>query len=151
MSSQVSQKTFSQKQADVTRSWYIIDASDIPLGRLSTEVATLLTGKKKPTYTPHTDGGDFVVIINADKVKLTGQKETDKVYYRHSGYIGNLRERTAKEQRERNSIKLIEKSVKGMLPKNKLTAGRLERLKVYTDAAHKHEAQKPQTLTIGDK
>lgn len=147
--SSVKFKTFSQKPADVTRDWYVIDAAEVPLGRLSTQVATMLQGKQKPTFTPHTDAGDFIVIINADQVKLTGQKETDKVYYRHSGYIGNLRERTAKEQRERNSTKLIVDSIKGMLPKNKLVDARLDRLKVYGGPEHKHDAQKPKTLKIG--
>ena len=141
-------KTFSQKPADVTRTWYVVDATDIPLGRLSTEVSRRLIGKHKPTYTPHTDGGDYIVVINSDKVALTGAKEDSKVYYRHSGYIGNLKERTAAEQRELDSRKLISDAVKGMLPKNKLSNGRLERLKIYKDAEHTHAPQHPKEMTI---
>ena len=141
-------KTYSQKPADVTRAWYVVDATDVPLGRLSTEVSRLLVGKHKPTYTPHTDGGDYIIVINSDKVALTGAKETDKTYYRHSGYIGNLRERTAAEQREKDSRKLISTAIKGMLPKNKLAAGRLERLKIYVDAEHTHAPQQPKEMTI---
>ena len=144
-------KTYSQKPADVTRTWYVVDASNVPLGRLSTEVAKLLMGKHKPTYTPHTDGGDYVVIINSDNVALTGNKETEKTYYRHSGYIGNLRERTAEEQRALDSTKIIRDAVKGMMPKNKLAAGKLERLKVFTGAEHTHTAQQPVERKIGDK
>ena len=144
-------KTYSQKASEVTRSWHLIDASLVPVGRLSTVVSKLLTGKHKPTYTPHMDGGDFVVIINAKDVALTGNKEDEKTYYRHSGYPGNLRERTAREQRDRDATKLIAASVKGMLPKNKLAAGRLERLKIYEGQEHKHDAQKPVSMELGKK
>lgn len=142
-------KTFSQKPTEVTRNWTLIDATGVPLGRLSTEVARRLTGKHKPTYTAHTDGGDFIVIINADSVVLTGNKELAKTYYRHSGYPGNLKERSAEDQRRRDSTKLITDAVKGMLPKNKLQTGRLERLKVYGGAEHKHAPQQPVELKIG--
>lgn len=143
-----SKKTFSQKTAEVTRTWYVVDAAKIPLGRLSTEVARVLQGKHKPTYTPHTDGGDYVIVVNSDSTVLTGNKELTKTYYRHSGHPGNLKERTAEEQRVKDSRKLVSDSVKGMLPKNKLQDGRLERLKVYTGAEHTHEAQKPVELKM---
>ena len=141
-------KTFSQKPADVTRTWYVVDATGVPLGRLATEVSRRLVGKHKVTYTPHTDGGDYIVVVNSDKVVLTGAKEDSKTYYRHSGYIGNLKERTAAEQRELDSRKLITDAVKGMLPKNKLSNGRLDRLKVYKDADHTHAPQQPKEMTI---
>lgn len=144
-------KTYSQKPADVTRNWHIIDAAQLPLGRLSTEVARLLTGKHKPTFTPHTDGGDFVVIVNAANVALTGGKETAKKYYRHSGYPGSIKEQTAEVVRNTNPERLIEKAVFGMLPKNKLRDARMERLKVYAGSEHKHTAQKPTEYKIGAK
>ncbi|MCA9324324.1 50S ribosomal protein L13 [Candidatus Saccharibacteria bacterium] len=136
-------KTYSAKPSDVTRAWYIVDASSNTLGRVSTEIAQLLTGKKKPMFTSHIDCGDYVVVINADNLKVTGQKVTDKVYYRHSGFPGGLKERTLQEQMAIDSTKVIEKAVYGMLPVNKLRDGRMMRLKVYSGAEHGHEAQKP--------
>lgn len=141
-------KTYSQKPADVKRQWYILDASEVPLGRLATKAASLLLGKGKPTVTPHTDGGDFVVIINSANLVVTGNKTKDKVYYRHSGFPGGLYERTLGEQLERDANKVIIKAVRGMLPDNKLRPGRLARLKVYKDEQHNHGAQKPQVLSL---
>ena len=136
-------KTYNQKKQDLNAKWHLIDVAGLPLGRVATEIAKLLVGKHKPTYTPHLDDGDYVVVINSDKVLLTGRKESDKIYYRHSGYIGNLRQLSLDKQRERNSTKIIYKSVGGMLPKNKLRAGRLGRLKVYVSAEHPHQPQQP--------
>lgn len=136
-------KTFSAKPTDVVRAWYLLDASELPLGRLATEAAKLLTGKGKPQFTHHIDTGDYVVIINSDKLVVTGNKETAKMYYRHSGYPGGLKEASLRDLREKDSTQIIIKAVRGMLPVNKLRAGRLERLKVYTNDEHQHEAQKP--------
>lgn len=141
-------KTFSQKPADVSRRWILIDASSAPLGRVSTEIAKYLIGKYKPTYTPHVDGGDYVVVINAQDAVVTGNKETGKVYYRHSGFPGGIKDATLKEVREKFPERIIESAVKGMLPKNKLSAGRLKRLKVYAGPEHNHAAQTPETITI---
>jgi large subunit ribosomal protein L13 len=137
-------KTFSAKPKDISRQWYLIDASSMPLGRLSTIAASLLLGKGKPTVTPHIDGGDFVVIINSDKLKVSGDKEHKKDYYRHSGFPGGLYKRTLGEQAERDSTKIIRHAVRGMLPDNKLRKDRLARLKVYTDDQHSHAGQNPQ-------
>ena len=115
-------KTYSQKPSDVSRRWVLFDASELPLGRLATEIAKHLTGKYKPTYTPHVDGGDYVVVINAANTVVTGYKETDKYYYRHSGFPGGIKETQFKEMRERHPERIIEEAVKGMLPKNKLQA-----------------------------
>lgn len=142
-------KTYSAKPIEVERKWYIIDAKDAPLGRLSTVVANLLTGKGKPMFTHHIDTGDFVIIINSDELVLTGNKAENKNYYRHSGFPGGLKTITYKEQMEKDSTFVITNSVRGMLPVNKLRPGRLQRLKVYKDANHKHEAQKPEVLKIG--
>jgi large subunit ribosomal protein L13 len=146
-------KTFSIKQADVTRKWYILDASEIPLGRLSTKAASLLLGKGKATVTPHVDGGDYVIVINSAQLIVTGKKQTDKKYHRHSGYPGGLYTRTLREQLERDPNKIIFDAIRGMLPVNKLRDGRLARLKIYTDDQHNHSAQKPETLSLkkGDK
>lgn len=144
-------KTYSAKPSDIKRAWYLIDASEAPLGRIATETAQILIGKKKPMFTSHIDCGDYVVIVNADNLLVTGQKSTDKVYYRHTGYPGGLRERTLEEQSNINSTKIIEKAIKGMLPVNKLRDGRLKRLKVYTGLEHNHEAQKPKTLNMTKK
>jgi large subunit ribosomal protein L13 len=141
-------KTYSAKPSEVVRSWYVVDASQAPLGRISTEVAQLLTGKKKPMFTPHIDCGDFVVVINADKLVVTGLKSTDKIYYKHTGFPGGLKERTLTEQKNIDSTKIIEKAVRGMLPVNKLRDGRLKRLKVYAGTEHNNEAQKPQLLDL---
>lgn len=141
-------KTYSAKPSEVTRAWYIMDASQAPLGRIATEAAQYLTGKKKPMFTPHIDCGDYIVIINADQLVVTGQKVSDKVYYRHTGFPGGLKERTLKEQQGIDSTKIIEKAIRGMLPVNKLRDGRLKRLKVYAGAEHSHEAQKPTLLDM---
>ncbi len=141
-------KTYSAKPAEVKRVWYTVDASETTLGRLSTEIAQLLTGKKKPMFTKHIDCGDFVIVVNADKVKITGNKLEDKVYYRHSGYPGGLKERTLREQIENSSSLVIEKAVRGMLPANKLRDERLNRLKIYASAEHNHAAQKPTLLSL---
>lgn len=141
-------KTYSAKPADVTRKWYLIDASEAPFGRISTEVATLLTGKHKPMYTPHIDCGDYVVIINADKLVATGDKLNKKIYYRHSGYPGGLKERTLEKQLEKDSTEAIRHSVRGMLPINKLRDGRLARLKIYRDDNHAHAAQAPENYSV---
>ncbi len=141
-------KTYSQKPADVKRVWYEIDASDAPLGRISTTAAALLIGKGKPTLTPHVDGGDFVVIINADKLVVTGNKKEDKVYYNHSGYPSGLRERSLNVLMKSDSTEAITKSVRGMLPVNKLRDARLARLKVYAGENHKHAPQQPTKITL---
>ncbi len=136
-------KTYSAKAKDVTRKWYILDASKQPLGRLSTVAASLLLGKGKPSFTPHVDGGDYVIVINSDKLVVTGQKVTDKDYYRHSGFPGGLYKRTLGEQQAKDSTKVIRSAVRGMLPVNKLRKGRLMRLKVYGGAEHDHAGQNP--------
>lgn len=135
--------TYSPKPGDVTRSWHVIDAENVVLGRLATEVATLLRGKHKPTYAPHTDTGDFVIIVNADKVGLTGNKREQKLAYRHSGYPGGLRKQTFGELLDNRPERLVEKVVKGMLPKNKLGRAQAKKLKVYAGPEHPHAAQKP--------
>ena len=144
----VNAKTFSLKTADISREWYIIDAAEAPMGRVATQIANLLIGKSKPTYTPHIDNGDYVVVINAGKTVVTGAKETDKTYYRHSGFPGALKERTVKEVRERSPERLIEAAVKGMLPKNKLSSGRMARLKIFAGAEHAHTAQTPKKVEV---
>lgn len=144
----MTQKTYSQKAAEVTRKWVLIDASEAPLGRISTVIAKYLTGKYKPTYTPHIDGGDNVVVINADNLVVTGNKELDKKYYRHSGYPGGIKEANLAELKQKNSAKVVEAAVKGMLPKNKLQAERMKRLKVYGGEDHNHAAQKPVKVEV---
>ncbi len=141
-------KTYSAKPTEVERKWYEIDARDTTLGRLSTEIAIILTGKNKPMFTKHIDCGDFVIVLNADQLKVTGQKLEDKKYYRHSGYPGALKEASLKEVMAKDSTKAIEKAVKGMLPVNKLRDERLKRLKVYKDGEHKHQAQSPIVLDL---
>ncbi len=145
-------KTYSAKPSDVTRKWYVIDAADTTLGRVATEVATLLTGKRKPQFTHHIDCGDYVIVINADNLKVTGEKMTDKKYYNHSGFPGGLRERQLKELVEKDSTEAIRLAVRGMLPVNKLRDPRLLRLKVYTGTEHNHAAQSPEAISLkGDK
>lgn len=141
-------KTFSQKPADIARRWILIDARDASLGRLSTTIASYLTGKYKPTYTPHVDGGDYVVVINAANTVVTGYKETDKYYYRHSGFPGGIKETQFKEMREHHPERIIEEAVKGMLPKNKLQAERLKRLRVFAGSEHAHTAQTPEKVEV---
>lgn len=145
------QKTYSAKPGDVTRVWYVVDASEVVLGRLSTRVAELLTGKGKPMFTKHIDCGDYVIVVNADNLVVTGKKMEDKMYYKHSGFPGGLRETTLKHEMEKDSTKVIKQSVRGMLPVNKLRDGRLARLKIYSGVEHEHEAQKPQSLSLKGK
>ena len=144
----VNAKTFSQKAADVNRSWYLIDAADAPLGRVATEIAKYLIGKAKPTYTPHIDDGDYVVVINAAKAVVTGDKETGKIYYRHSGFPGGIKDASLKEVREKFPERIIENAVKGMLPKNKLAADRMARLRVFAGEDHAHTAQTPKKVEV---
>ena len=131
-------KSYQQKTKEVVRSWHLVDIKGLTLGRAATEIAKHLIGKDKPTYTPHIDGGDFVVVINSDLLNLTGKKLDGKLYQHHTGHPGGFRKRTAKEQMERDSTRVVEHSVKGMLPKNKLQTPRLRRLKVYSGAEHPH-------------
>lgn len=141
-------KTFSQKPADVSRRWILIDAKDAPLGRLSTEIAKYLIGKYKPSYTPHVDGGDYVIVINAAEAVVTGNKEEAKIYYRHSGFPGGIKDATLKEVRQKFPERIIEYAVKGMLPKNKLSADRMQRLRVFPGAEHAHTAQTPEKVEV---
>lgn len=141
-------KTKSAKASDVERRWFLIDAQDQVLGRLSTRVATMLRGKHKPIYTPHVDTGDFVVIINADKVKLTGRKDEAKMYHHHTGWVGGIVSKTAAEVRESEPTKLIEHAVRGMLPRGPLGRQMFSKLKVYAGGEHPHAAQQPQVLNI---
>ena len=141
-------KSYMQKRETVERKWYVVDATDMPLGRLASKVATILRGKNKAIYTPHIDCGDYVVIINCEKVKLTGNKLTDKIYYIHSRYAGGLRERTAKEMLERYPEEMVEKAIKGMLPHNRLGRACFKKLFVYKGENHPHMAQKPEVLDL---
>ena len=141
-------RTFSPKPSDITRQWHVIDAEDIVLGRLAVQAATLLRGKHKPTYAPHVDGGDFVIIVNAEKVALSGNKRTDKLAYRHSGYPGGLKSIAYGDLLNKDARKAIEKSVRGMLPKNRLGDQLITKLKVYSGPEHPHHAQKPQPFEI---
>ena len=141
-------KTYQAKPGEVQREWLLVDATDIALGRLSSEIATLLRGKHKPQYTPHVDTGDFVVVINASKVRLTGNKAADKVKARHSGFQGGRREVTLGELLEKRPTRLVEGAVKGMLPHNTLGRAQGKKLKVFAGADHKHAAQNPRTITL---
>lgn len=141
-------KTFSQKPSEVTRRWILIDATDAPLGRVSTEIAKYLIGKYKPTYTPHIDGGDYVVVINAANVAVTGDKEVQKKYYRHSGFPGGIKDARLEEVREKFPERIIEAAVKGMLPKNKLSDERMKRLRVFAGSEHTHTAQTPEKVEV---
>lgn len=138
--------SYMQKKEDIVRDWWIIDAEGQTLGRLATKVATVLRGKHKPIYTPHVDCGDCVIVINAEKVNLTGNKLDDKIYYNHSGYTGGLRERTARTMREDYPVEMIERAVKGMLPKGRLGRQMYKKLFVYAGSEHPHAAQKPKEL-----
>src|SRR4051794_3191532 len=140
------QKTFNLKPGEVTRRWYVVDADGKTLGRLATQIADTLRGKGKPEYTPHVDSGDFVVVVNAEKIHVTGNKLDQKMYHRHSGYPGGLRSRTLRQQLERRPTEVIRKAVKGMLPKNKLASAQIGKLKIYAGPEHPHEAQAPQPL-----
>ena len=142
-------KTYMQRKEDVVRDWYVVDAEGMTLGRLATRVANVLRGKHKPTYTPHIDGGDYVIIVNASKVNLTGNKLNDKIYYNHSRHTGGLRERTAKEMIENYPVEMVERAIKGMLPKGRLGRQMYKKLHVYADAEHQHAAQQPKTIDLG--
>ncbi len=142
------QNTYSAKKSEIKRDWLIIDATDLTVGRLASEVASILRGKHKPTFTPNMDCGDYVVIINADKVKFTGKKLTDKKYYRHTGHPGGLKEETAGKLLERAPERVLEYAVKGMLPKNRLGRQMYRKLFVYAGADHKHTAQQPKEYTL---
>ena len=139
-------KTYSQKPAEISREWYIIDASSMPLGKLAVIIADKLMGKSKVTYTPHVDNGDYVIVVNAKNIQVTGNKMVDKMYYRHSGFPGGLTELKLEEVIEKNPKVAIEHAVKGMLPKNKLTPDRLARLRVFDGAEHTHTAQNPKEI-----
>ncbi|HIZ36306.1 MAG TPA: 50S ribosomal protein L13 [Candidatus Ruania gallistercoris] len=141
-------RTYTPKPGDTERTWYVIDATDVVLGRLATHAATLLRGKHKPTFAPHVDGGDFVIIINADKVALTGAKRDKKIAYRHSGYPGGLKATNYAELLEKNPERAVEKAIRGMIPKNRLGSAQMSKLKVYRGAEHPHGAQKPETFEI---
>ncbi len=141
-------KTFSAKPAEVKRDWYVIDASDQVLGRLSTEIARRLRGKHKPEYTPHVDTGDYIIVINAAKVRATGRKETDKVYYRTTGYVGNLKSISLEKLRKTAPERIVQIAVKGMLPKNPLGRAMFRKLKVYAGPEHQHAAQQPLPLQL---
>jgi large subunit ribosomal protein L13 len=139
-------KTYSLKKEEVERNWFVIDVTDRVLGRVATKIADRIRGKDKPTFTPHTDGGDYVIVVNAEKIKVTGSKYTDKKYYKHSLYPGGLKTKTFKEVNENNPERIIEDAVKGMLPKNKLNRQIIKKLKVYSDENHPHEAQNPKEI-----
>ena len=140
--------TFMEKKETVKRNWYVIDATDLTLGRLATKVASILRGKNKVTYTPHMDCGDYVIIINASEVRLTGRKMDNKMYYNHSGYTGGFRERNAREMVEKYPVEMVERAVKGMLPKGPLGSQMYRKLFVYAGAEHEQQAQKPETITL---
>ncbi|GAA3245628.1 50S ribosomal protein L13 [Pseudonocardia petroleophila] len=140
--------TYSPKPGEINRAWHVIDATDVVLGRLATHAATLLRGKHKPTYAPHMDTGDFVVIVNAEKISVSGNKRDDKFVYRHSGFPGGLRQRSVGEMIEKQPDRLVEKAVKGMLPKNKLGRAMGKKLKVYAGPNHPHAAQQPAAFEI---
>jgi large subunit ribosomal protein L13 len=144
----VNSKTYSQKPSEVNRKWILIDASSAPLGRVATAIAKYLIGKYKPTYTAHIDAGDYVVVINAEKVVVTGAKETDKKYYRHSGFPGGLTEASLGELRVKQPERIIIEAVKGMIPRNKLAAERLKRLRVFVGETHAHTAQTPEKVEV---
>ena len=136
-------KTYSLKKEEVQRNWFVVDATDRVLGRVATKIADKIRGKDKPTFTPHTDGGDYVIVINAEKIKVTGSKFDKKIYYRHSLYPGGLKSQTFKELNRNNPERIIEEAVKGMLPKNKLGKSMIKKLKVFQGPNHDHESQQP--------
>ena len=141
-------RTYTPKAGETQHAWYVIDATDVVLGRLATHAASLLRGKHKPTFAPHVDGGDFVIIINADKVALTGSKREKKQAYRHSGYPGGLKATSYAELLEKNPERAVEKAIRGMIPKTSLGRDQFRKLKVYRGAEHRHAAQKPETFEI---
>src|ERR671935_1361028 len=142
-------KTWNAKNDEIERRWYVVDAEGQTLGRLATRIADTLRGKDKPQYTPHVDTGDFVVVVNAEKIAVTGKKLDEKIYYRHSGYPGGLKERTLREQLDRRPTEVIRRAVKGMLPRNRLARAQLRKLRVYAGPEHPHEAQRPEPLQVG--
>jgi large subunit ribosomal protein L13 len=144
-------KTWNAKPGEVERRWYLVDADGKTLGRLATRIADTLRGKDKPQYTPHVDTGDFVVVVNAEKIAVTGNKLDDKRYYRHSGYPGGIRSRTLREELDRRPTEVIRKAVKGMLPRSKLARAQLTKLKVYAGPEHPHEAQAPEPLKLEER
>ena len=144
------QKTWNAKPGEVEQRWYLVDAEGQTLGRLATRIADMLRGKNKPEFTPHVDTGDFVVVVNAEKIAVTGKKLDDKIYYRHSGYPGGLKQRTLRDQLERRPTEVLRIAVKGMLPRNKLARRQITKLKIYAGPEHPHEAQRPQPLTVED-
>jgi large subunit ribosomal protein L13 len=141
-------KTYSPKPGDIERAWFVVDATDLPLGRLASEIATRLRGKHKPTYAPHMDGGDFIIVVNAEKVAVTSDKSQSKIYYRHSGYPGGIKAETFDSLRERRPEAIIERAVTGMLPKTRLGRQMGRKLKVYAGPDHPHSAQKPEPLVL---
>jgi large subunit ribosomal protein L13 len=141
-------KTYTAKPGEIERRWYVVDAEGQNLGRLATRIADQLRGKNKPQYTPHVDTGDFVVVVNAEKIAVTGKKLDEKIYYRHSGYPGGLKQRTLREQLDRRPTEVLRVAVKGMLPKNKLAARQLTKLKIYAGPEHPHTAQSPEPLEV---
>jgi large subunit ribosomal protein L13 len=144
-------KTYNAKPGEIDRLWYVVDAEGKTLGRLATQIADTLRGKGKPEYTPHVDTGDFVVVVNAEKIAVTGDKRTDKMYYRHSGYPGGLKSRTLNDMLERRPEEVIRLAVKGMLPRNRLGRKQLTKLKVYAGPDHPHTAQQPQPMALIEK
>src|SRR5919109_1645597 len=142
------QKTWTAKPGEIERQWYVVDAEGKTLGRLATRIADTLRGKGKPEYTPHVDTGDFVVVVNAEKIQVTGNKLDQKLYRRHSGYPGGLRSRTLRDQLERRPTEVLRKAVKGMLPRNKLASAQITKLKIYAGPEHPHAAQSPKTLEL---
>jgi large subunit ribosomal protein L13 len=143
-------KTYNDKPGEITRDWYVVDADGKTLGRLATSIADTLRGKNKPQFTPHVDTGDFVVVVNAEKIAVTGKKLDEKIYYRHSGYPGGLRQRTLREQLERRPTEVLRKAVRGMLPRNRLARQQITKLKIYAGPEHPHEAQAPKPLPLED-
>jgi large subunit ribosomal protein L13 len=141
-------KTYNAKPGEIARDWFLVDAEGQTLGRLATRLADLLRGKGKPQYTPHVDTGDFVVVVNAEKIAVTGNKLDEKLYYRHSGYPGGLKQRTLREQLERGPEEVLRKAVKGMLPRNRLSRQQLTKLKIYAGSEHPHEAQAPKPFEV---
>ncbi len=141
-------KTYSAKPGEIARNWYLVDADGLTLGRLATQIADTLRGKGKPEYTPHVDTGDFVIVVNAEKIHVTGQKLDKKLVYRHSGFPGGLKSRTLREQLERRPTEVLRKAVKGMLPRNRLARQQINKLKIYAGPEHPHEAQAPKPLPL---
>ncbi len=144
----MTQKTYLAKKEEIQRKWYVVDATGKPLGRLAREIAVILRGKNKPTYTPHVDTGDFVVVVNAEKITLTGNKLNDKFYYHHTGYMGNLKSMSAKDMLKKHPEDVVRLAVRGMMPKGVLGRHMLKKLKIYRGPEHPHAAQKPETLDI---